>query len=419
MIRLPSNTQSAILSCAIAATLAAAAAHAIEPGYDVVPSDVGGNTAMGLDALFEVGTCSGGYACDNTAAGAGAMYAEQTGSYNAAFGFQSLNNNTTGSYNTASGFRALIKNTSGNLNTAVGSQALYSNTTAQYNVAIGSNALYFNNGGGNTAIGFSALQNNTSGYGNTAVGDDAVTSNSSGNSNTGIGDDALASIGTGSQNTAVGASTLIDNVTGSNNVALGYGAGESIQDSNNVDIANGGSSSDSGVIRIGTANTQTKTYISGIENSKITGAAVYVTSSGQLGVLASSERYKDRIATMGEKTSKLADLRPVTFHLKSEPKGNVQYGLIAEEVVKVYPELVIRDESGAIQGVRYDELAPMLLNEVQKQQHKLASQEARLAAQDAKLQAQDAKLAKLEQMNATLQAALSDLVAKDQRVAMR
>jgi hypothetical protein len=88
-----------------------------------------------------------------------------------------------------------------------------------------------------------------------------------------------------------------------------------------------------------------------------------VTSSGQLGVLASSERYKTAITPMGENTKKLEQLRPVSFHLKTDPKGAVQYGLIAEEVDKVYPELVIRDDTGKIQGVRYDELAPMLLNE--------------------------------------------------------
>jgi hypothetical protein len=124
---------------------------------------------------------------------------------------------------------------------------------------------------------------------------------------------------------------------------------------------------ESGIIRIGTPSTQITTYIAGIENAKVTGSPVYVTASGQLGVLASSERYKTAIAPMGAETEKLQELRPVSFHLKSDPRGAVQYGLIAEEVAKVYPELVIRDQAGTIQGVRYDELAPMLLNEVQKQ----------------------------------------------------
>ena len=137
----------------------------------------------------------------------------------------------------------------------------------------------------------------------------------------------------------------------------------------------------------------------------MTGAAVYVTSSGQLGVLASSERYKTGIASMGPATGKLDQLRPVTFHLKSEPGGVVQYGLIAEEVDHVYPELVIRDEAGRIQGVRYDELAPMLLNEVQKQQQMNSVQAA--------------KIASLEQQLAGMQAVIAKLQPKDELVAQR
>ena len=145
--------------------------------------------------------------------------------------------------------------------------------------------------------------------------------------------------------------------------------------------------------------------MAGISNSKITGSAVYVTSSGQLGVLASSERYKTAIAPMGGNTEKLQQLRPVTFHLKSDPGGAVQYGLIAEEVDKVYPELVIRDDRGVIQGVRYDELAPMLLNEMQQENVQLHEVQAQLAA--------------LKQSNDVLQAAMRQMLDKDRRVAMR
>ena len=104
--------------------------------------------------------------------------------------------------------------------------------------------------------------------------------------------------------------------------------------------------------------------IAGIESSKVTGSAVYVTTTGRLGVLASSERYKTAIEPMGANTAKLSQLRPVTFKLKTDAEGTRQYGLIAEEVDRVYPELVIRDEAGKVQGIRYDELAPMLLNEI-------------------------------------------------------
>jgi hypothetical protein len=149
---------------------------------------------------------------------------------------------------------------------------------------------------------------------------------------------------------------------------------------------------ETGVTRIG-SSLQTATYVSGIFSTPLSGKAVVVTSTGQLGVSStSSERFKSEITPMGERTSKLEQLKPVTFHLKSDPQGPVQYGLIAEEVAKVYPELVIRDEHGRIDGVRYDELASMLLNEMQK----------RAAAQDAAirdLKRQIAQIRSLKESN--------------------
>jgi Chaperone of endosialidase len=174
---------------------------------------------------------------------------------------------------------------------------------------------------------------------------------------------------------------------------------------NNIDVGNEGVATEGGTIRVGTPGTQTATYIAGIENAKITGAAVSVTPSGQLGVLASSERYKTAIAPMSADTEKLQRLRPVSSHLKSDPNGAVQYGLIAEEVATVYPELVIRDAGGTIQGVRYDELAPMLLNEVQKQQQVNSVQAA--------------KIASLERQLPGIQAALLKLQPKDELLAQR
>jgi hypothetical protein len=113
----------------------------------------------------------------------------------------------------------------------------------------------------------------------------------------------------------------------------------------------------------------------------VTGSAVYVTSSGQLGVQGSSERFKTDIATMTPDSEKLQQLRPVTFHYKTDPDKVTQYGLIAEEVAQVYPELVIRDDSGKIMGVHYEELAPLLLNEIQRQQRINAQQAASNDAQ--------------------------------------
>jgi trimeric autotransporter adhesin len=365
----------------------------------------GSNTATG--AFASMCNLSGS---DNTAVGAyslsGAVFpvphgngpfcasasgnATATGSENTALGYAALNANTTGDYNTASGYGTLLSNTTGYQNTASGSYALYSSTVGNHNTASGFYALYSNtNGNSNTADGDNALYSNTTGYHNTASGSNALFSNS-----------------TGITNVAFGLEALYSNTTGSNNIAVGTNAGYNLTyGNNNIDIGNEGVATEGGTIRIGTPDTQAATYIAGIENAKVTGAAVYVTSSGQLGVLASSERYKTAIAPMGANTEKLRQLRPVSFHLKSEPKGAVQYGLIAEEVAKVYPELVIRDAAGAIQGVRYDELAPMLLNEVQKQQRASLLQAA--------------KIASLERQLAGIQAALVKLQPKDELVAQR
>jgi hypothetical protein len=340
-------TTPAILLCV--ASIFAGAAYATQPP-DVVKSDSAENTAMGTDVLLEL---------------------------------------STGTYDTGAGFAALYLNSTGGYNTAFGAAALFYNN-GSYNTAAGALALESNGGSGNSAAGYAALQSNTSGTYNTAFGYGALQNNT-----------------TSSYSTAVGTNTL-NQATGSDNIAIGDGAGSQLSSgSNNIYIGNAGVSSDSGVIRIGvnSSKSQTAAYIAGISSSVVTGAAVYVTSSGQLGVLASSERYKTAIQPIGQASSRLTQLRPVSFHLKTDPQGEVQYGLIAEQVQKIYPELVIRDASGTIQGVRYDELAPMLLNEVQK----LSQQ----------VQQQRRQLAKMERMNRAVLAAANQLLAEQQRVAMR
>ena len=244
-----------------------------------------------------------------------------------------------------------------------------------------------NQGGANTGTGFQALNRNTYGNHNTAAGYSAIFANTSGNDNTGVGYLALFS-----------------NTTGLNNIALGSNAGYAVTGSNNIEIGSTGSAGESGVIRIG-GPSQSAAYIAGISSTQLTGSAVYVAANGQLGVLASSERYKTEITSMAGSTEKLHELRPVSFRLKSDPKGVVQYGLIAEEVAKIYPELVIRDEAGTIQGVRYDELAPMLLSEMQKQGRKI--------------DAQSQQISELKQQLAGIQAALATIQPKDQLVAQR
>lgn len=413
-------------------TLIACPAFAQQPP-DSVLSDRVGNTAMGDAALLNLINSNGG----NTAAGASALTRDTTGAYNSAFGYLALFSNLSGIYNTAVGAEALYFNTSGTLNTAMGAGALNANTTGSYNAALGQNALLKNTTGiANTASGFSALLANTSGSGNTADGDSALVSNTTGTENTASGFQALSrnttgywntasgegALGynttgnyntasgaitlnnavTGSNNTAIGYGALYSNETGSSNIALGYQAGSQVMGSSNIDIGSAGSAADNGVIRIGAAGVQGAAYIAGVQNAKVTGSAVFVTASGQLGVLASAERYKTHITPMGSASEPLQQLRPVSFHLKSDPSGPVQYGLIAEEVATVYPELVTRDEQGATQGVRYDELAPLLLNELQRQTRVIRQQQQRSAMLEQRLAAQGRMLRQLSRQQVAI-----------------
>jgi Chaperone of endosialidase len=309
-------------------------------------------------------------------------------------------------------------------NTAMGSNALFNvklSESACHNTASGQDALYSDTSGSyNTATGFSSLFSNKTGDNNTATGYQSLYYNSTGSNNTASGYEALFTNTTGSDNTALGEGALRSETTGKNNIAVGYEAGYNLTTGiNNIEIGNMGLASDYNTIKIGVEGLQVKTFIAGIYKTSVSGSAVMVNSSGQLGVVVSSERFKTDIAPMGSHTEKLQALRPVEFHLKSDPHGAVQYGLIAEEVAKVYPELVIRDETGRIDGVRYDELAPMLLNEMQEQQKVMAAQSAQIAAQDQRAAAQDTKVARLQEQLAGIQAALVKLQSTGQLVAQR
>jgi uncharacterized coiled-coil protein SlyX len=186
----------------------------------------------------------------------------------------------------------------------------------------------------------------------------------------------------------IGSNALYENTTGGYNIALGFDAGYNVTTgSNNIEIGTEGTASDNNTIQLGVQGTQTKTLIAGIYGTTLTGSAVYVTATGQLGVLGSSERFKTGIAPMPELSDKLNQLRPVTFHYKTDRSSIQQYGLIAEEVDKIYPELVIRNPKGEIQGVRYEELAPMLLSEIQRQQKKISAEGARLSEQSDQIDA--------------------------------
>jgi hypothetical protein len=399
----------------------ASASYATQP--PCTTSDTSANTACGTFSLFnntgQDNTAMGDGALEhnlstsyNTAAGAFAL-AYNYGLNNTAIGYHALQgvavaSTSTGSFNTAVGSGALQSFSTSNNNSAGGYYALQSDTTGSYNTAFGASALRNNQTvNGNSAFGYYALKSNTIGAYNVALGSGALQGNTRGNQNAASGNSALLNNLTGSNNTGLGYQALYDNSSGSDNIAIGYKAGFNVKNGNfNIEIGNTGGASDGKLIRIGTEGTQMKTFIAGIYNVPLSGNTVVVTSTGQLGVAAvSSERFKTGIAPIGSMTAKLQDLRPVTFKLKSDATGTVQYGLVAEEVAMVYPELVIRDEHGTIDGVRYDELAPMLLNEVQQQ-----------ATEIRDLKQQVARVNDLEQR---LNAVLQQLKALDQRVAQR
>jgi hypothetical protein len=437
-----SHTSAFILSFALATM--AASAYGQQPP-DVVTSDTNFNTAMGSQALS--GLRNGGV--NNTAAGAQALAENEAGSDNTAFGANALYINAVGNENTASGFYALYSNYYGSFNTANGGNALYSNISGQGNTASGFNALYASTSDYNTASGFYALysgknvsRNNaigaftmykTNGDDNDAMGYAAMYTNTTGKLNNAVGSFALYYLNTGTNNNAFGYGALYGNSEGSNNIGVGFYALEYNEGNNNIaigsyaganltngsgniDIASRGVAGESSVIRVGTPSAQLAVYVAGIANSKVTGGAVYVTSTGQLGVMASSERYKTAIAAMGANSAKLLQLRPVTFRLKTDPNGVPQYGLIAEEVAKIYPELVIRDAAGTIEGLRYEELAPMLLNEMQEERRAALLQKR---VQDDKIAAQAAQLQDMKHELAQMQLALLQLQSKDERVAQR
>ncbi|HEX6903324.1 MAG TPA: tail fiber domain-containing protein [Thermoanaerobaculia bacterium] len=305
-----------------------------------------------------------------------------TGNRNTALGEFALSSNTSGSDNTAVGSNACLANTNGNSNTGVGSFALASNTTGQVNTAVGSGTLPANTSGvANSGFGVNALNSNTTGSSNTALGFQALFANVTGNSNTGVGANALG------------------NATGSNNIALGRSAGFNIiNGTNNIHIGNIAPGNESNTIRIG--NTQTATFIAGINGATASGGVqVFVDAAGQLGTLTSSKRFKEDVRDMGETSDALLLLRPVTFHYKAPYDDGarlLQYGLIAEEVAKVAPELVQYDPTGQPFTVRYHALNAMLLNELQKQHAKVEEQAAELARQKALLEEQEARIRRLE-----------------------
>jgi len=360
----------------------------------------GFNTADGFNALDSLTTGT-----FNSAFGALTLEDNTTGSHNTALGGQALRNNIGGSFNTAVGENALVFNLSGVQNMALGQGALASNTTGSNNTAMGFQALNVNTVSGNTAVGFRAARGNTTGTENTAIGFQASSANTVGDlnvavgnlalvnstdaigANTAVGSIAMVSHVTGQQNTAVGRRALENNTTGSNNVALGWRAGD-----NNLGASN--------VICIGAGvageNVSDRTYIGGISsvaqlanNGTIRPVTVRL-ADGRLGFsntnpvdlgFESSRRFKDEITPLDHASEVIYALKPVTFRYKADhdPARIRRSGLIAEEVEKVNPDLVMRDEEGKTAGVFYNSINMMLLNEFLKEHKKVEQQQASIA----------------------------------------
>jgi len=357
----------------------------------------------------------------NTVQGDDALISLTTGIFNTATGAFALSSNTTGNNNTANGLSALSENTTGSNNTATGLQALVFNATGENNTATGVNALYssVNNGSFNTATGVNALFSNAS-FNNTATGFDALLSNTTGNSNTATGVSALFRNTTGNNNNAIGISALSNNTTGSSNIALGDSAGINLTTgSNNIDIGNKGVAGEANTIRIGKSGTQTTTVIAGITGATVAGGVgVIIGSNGKLGTVVSSGRFKDHIKPMDKASEAILSLKPVTFRYKHEldPDGIPQFGLVAEQVEKVNPDLVARDDQGKPYPVRYEAVNAMLLNEFLKEHRKGEQQDRKIEEQNGKQQKLEATVAQQQREIQALTAALKEQAAQIQKV---
>jgi hypothetical protein len=288
-------------------------------------------------------------------------------SQNTWYGYQALFNDTTGDDNDALGFKALYSNIDGFSNHALGDQALYSNTSGGRNVAVGGSSLFYN---------------------------------TTGDSNTGTGNVTLFLNTTGSWNTATGRRALFLNETGNLNIGLGYSGGYFTSGDNNIDIGNVGVDGESNTIRIGQLvpvvpnapdgvllPPHTATFIAGIFGAATSlGVPVYVDANGKLGTTPSSQKFKQDIKSMDKASEAVLALRPVTFHYKKDSKSTPQFGLVAEEVAKVNPDLVARDGKGEIYSVRYEAVNAMLLNEFLKEHRRVEELEKQVEKLTAGLQ---------------------------------
>jgi hypothetical protein len=373
------------------------------------------NTASGAGALLlnttgNFNTANGAFALlhndagsFNTASGEAALSTNTIGPRNTAAGFQALFSNSTGADNTATGYQALWSNVDGPRNTAFGAQALFANTGAGFQTAFGYQALMNATSGDNTAVGFQALQMNTGHQENVAVGSNAAR-NTDAPFNTAVGAFALFDNTAGGGNVAIGDGALSHNTTGVENIAVGANAGFEVHTANNVIcIGDGG------------ADVDNSCYIGQIFTATSAGGTqVFINSSHKLGTMTSSSRFKEDIKPMDTTSDAIYELKPVTFHYKKEidPAGISQCGLVAEDVEKVNPDLIVRDAEGKPYSVRYDQVNAMLLNEFLKEHRKVQDQ-------GRKIKEQETTIAELKKQVQTVVAHAKEQDIKIQRVSDR
>jgi trimeric autotransporter adhesin len=361
---------------------------------DPSPFPVNSNTADGYRALENSGnnfnSAFGWFslfnntdAAFNSGFGAGTLFFNN-GTSNTAVGAAALFFNTTGANNSAVGVNALRDNDTGGANNAVGAFALFSNTTASFNNAHGRNALTDNTTGiENNAVGDLALSNNTTGCCNVGIGDNALLSQTTANSNVAVGKNAGEFVTTAAENTFIGrdAGTNITNLGG--NIYVGVRAG--------VGVGN-----EVAFIRIGEVNPPIvyDTFIKGIFGRAVAAGAlsVIVDSNGKLGTVVSSRRFKHDIKPMDKASEAILALKPVTYHYNRDNANEPQFGLVAEEVEAVNPDLVVYDECGEPLSVRYDAVNAMLLNEFIKEHKKVEAQQASISQLKSEMQTMVAQL---------------------------
>jgi hypothetical protein len=405
----------------------------VQNAQSVSPPPDGGypgqNTAEGQEALLNLNVNNG---TNNTAVGWRALRTNVEGDFNTAIGSAALNNNA-GAGNTAIGGAALFSNTTGAYNVAAGLLALFHNTAGVYNTALGASTLQSNHQGiSNTAAGYQALYvNDSSGTGlgsyNSAFGAFALTNNSDGEANSAFGTGAMEFNSTGLDNVAVGTDTLSSNTTGVGNTAVGTDALEYSNGSSNVALgafSGLNQTTGSGNVYIGAdisgvAGESNSCYIASIfGQTSATGIPVLINSNNKLGTTTSSKRFKEKISPMERASGMLYALKPVTFRYKKEidPSSTLQFGLVAEEVEKVNPDLVVRDKEGKPYSVRYDQVNAMLLNEFLKAHCEIEEQEVTIAQLKAGAAKQEAINAEQREGMEVLTAMVKQQAAQIQKV---